>query len=59
MHLFQRDADGQIVPYAEWKVSTGREKLEINRERKVRRIVAVEPAAVEAGAGVKKIVLVQ
>jgi lipoprotein-anchoring transpeptidase ErfK/SrfK len=36
MFIFQRDADGQIVPYAEWKVSTGREKLEINRERKVR-----------------------
>jgi lipoprotein-anchoring transpeptidase ErfK/SrfK len=36
MFIFQRDADGRIVPYAEWKVSTGREKLEINRERKVR-----------------------
>jgi lipoprotein-anchoring transpeptidase ErfK/SrfK len=36
MFVFQRDADGQIIPYAEWKVSTGREKLELNKERKVR-----------------------
>ena len=36
MFVFQRDANGEIIPYAEWKVSTGREKLELNKERKVR-----------------------
>lgn len=36
MFVFQRDADGRIIPYAEWPVSTGREKIELNRERKVR-----------------------
>ena len=36
MFVFQRDADGQIVPYAEWRVSTGREKFEINNNRRVR-----------------------
>jgi lipoprotein-anchoring transpeptidase ErfK/SrfK len=36
MFVFQRDADGRIVPYAEWKVSTGREKFEINKTRRVR-----------------------
>ena len=36
MFVFQRDADGRIIPYAEWKVSTGREKLEIKNERRVR-----------------------
>lgn len=36
MFVFQRDADGRIIPYAEWKVSTGREKLEINNNRRVR-----------------------
>ena len=36
MFIFQRDADGKIIPYAEWKVSTGREKIEIHNERKVR-----------------------
>lgn len=36
MFVFQRDADGRIIPYAEWKVSTGREKFEINNNRRVR-----------------------
>ncbi len=36
MFIFQRDADGKIIPYAEWKVSTGREKIEIHLDRKVR-----------------------
>lgn len=36
MFIFQRDADGRIIPYAEWKVSTGREKIEIHNERTVR-----------------------
>lgn len=36
MFVFQRDADGNIIPYAEWKVSTGREKIEIHNERTVR-----------------------
>jgi lipoprotein-anchoring transpeptidase ErfK/SrfK len=36
MFIFQRDADGRIVPYAEWQVSTGREKIELHHERKVR-----------------------
>lgn len=36
MYVFQRDADGRIVPYAEWPVSTGREKVELHRERRVR-----------------------
>jgi lipoprotein-anchoring transpeptidase ErfK/SrfK len=36
MFVFQRDADGRIIPYAEWKVSTGREKFEINNSRRVR-----------------------
>jgi len=38
MYVFQRDADGRIIPYAEWPVSTGREKLELHKERKVRTI---------------------
>ncbi|MBI1210112.1 MAG: L,D-transpeptidase family protein [Alphaproteobacteria bacterium] len=36
MFVFQRDADGKIVPYAEWRVSTGREKLILHHGRKVR-----------------------
>jgi lipoprotein-anchoring transpeptidase ErfK/SrfK len=36
MFVFQRDADGKIIPYAEWQVSTGREKLEIHHEKKIR-----------------------
>jgi lipoprotein-anchoring transpeptidase ErfK/SrfK len=36
MFIFQRDADGKIIPYAEWKVSTGREKIELHNERRVR-----------------------
>jgi lipoprotein-anchoring transpeptidase ErfK/SrfK len=36
MFVFQRDGDGKIIPYAEWTVSTGREKVELHHERKVR-----------------------
>ena len=36
MYVFQRDADGRLVPYAEWRISTGREKLELHHERKIR-----------------------
>jgi hypothetical protein len=36
MLVFQRNADGEIVPYADWKVSTGREKVELHNERRVR-----------------------
>ena len=36
MYVFQRDSDGKIIPYAEWKVSTGREKIEFHNDRKVR-----------------------
>jgi hypothetical protein len=36
MFVFQRNADGEIVPYAEWKVSTGRERVELHHERRVR-----------------------
>jgi len=36
MFVFQRDADGKIIPYAEWRVSTGREKIEIHHEKKIR-----------------------
>lgn len=36
MYVFQRDADGKIVPYAEWPVSTGREKIEFRHERRIR-----------------------
>jgi lipoprotein-anchoring transpeptidase ErfK/SrfK len=36
MFVFQRDADGKINPYAEWQVSTGREKIEIHKEKKIR-----------------------
>ena len=35
MFVFQRDADGKLVPYAEWRVSTGREQWEIHNERRV------------------------
>ena len=35
MFVFQRDADGKIVPYAEWRVSTGREQYEIHHDRKI------------------------
>jgi lipoprotein-anchoring transpeptidase ErfK/SrfK len=36
MYVFQRDGDGKIIPYASWQVSTGREKIELHRERRVR-----------------------
>jgi lipoprotein-anchoring transpeptidase ErfK/SrfK len=36
MFVFQRDADGKIIPYAEWPVSTGREKIELHKEKKIR-----------------------
>ena len=36
MFVFQRDAEGKINPYAEWQVSTGREKIEIHKEKKIR-----------------------
>ena len=50
MYVFQRDADGRIIPYAEWPVSTGREKVELHKERKIRTITpegifALEPEA--------------
>jgi lipoprotein-anchoring transpeptidase ErfK/SrfK len=38
MFVFQRDADGKITPYAEWRVSTGREKWEMHKERRVRTV---------------------
>lgn len=38
MFVFQRDADGKIIPYAEWMVSTGREKVELHHERKIRTV---------------------
>ena len=38
MFVFQRDADGKLVPYAEWRVSTGREQWEIHNERKIRTV---------------------
>lgn len=38
MFVFQRDADGKIVPYAEWRVSTGREKFEIHHDRRIRTV---------------------
>jgi hypothetical protein len=36
MFVFQRNTDGEIVPYADWKVSTGREKVELHQTRRVR-----------------------
>ncbi len=36
MYVFQRDVDGKIIPYAEWRVSTGREKIELHHDRKIR-----------------------
>jgi lipoprotein-anchoring transpeptidase ErfK/SrfK len=36
MFVFQRDNEGNIVPYAEWRVSTGREKIELHKEKKIR-----------------------
>jgi lipoprotein-anchoring transpeptidase ErfK/SrfK len=36
MFVFQRDQDGKIIPYAEWRVSTGREKIELHHEKKIR-----------------------
>lgn len=36
MFVFQRDAEGKVLPYAEWRVSTGREKIELHREKKIR-----------------------
>jgi lipoprotein-anchoring transpeptidase ErfK/SrfK len=34
MFVFQRDISGQLVPYAEWRVSTGREKVEFRNEKR-------------------------
>jgi hypothetical protein len=34
MFLFERDANGQVVPYAEWRVSTGREQWEDRNGRR-------------------------
>ncbi|NOT40870.1 MAG: L,D-transpeptidase family protein [Alphaproteobacteria bacterium] len=36
MFVFQRDADGKVLPYAEWRVSTGREKVEMHHEKRIR-----------------------
>ncbi|MEQ1863917.1 MAG: L,D-transpeptidase family protein [Micropepsaceae bacterium] len=36
MYVFQRDPDGRLVPYAEWRISTGREKIELHHEKKIR-----------------------
>lgn len=43
MFIFERDRDGQIVPYAEWRVSTGREQWE---ERNGRRTFTATPEGV-------------
>jgi lipoprotein-anchoring transpeptidase ErfK/SrfK len=53
MFVFQRDADGKIIPYAEWPVSTGREKIELHHERKIRTttpegIFALDPGRLHA-----------
>ncbi len=53
MFVFQRDADGKIIPYAEWPVSTGREKVELHHERKIRTttpegIFALDPGRLHA-----------
>ena len=36
MFVFQRDSDGRVIPYAAWDVSTGREKLELHHDQRVR-----------------------
>ncbi len=36
MFVFQRDSDGKIIPYAAWEVSTGREKIEMHHDQKIR-----------------------
>jgi hypothetical protein len=38
MFVFQRDSEGKMTPYAEWRVSTGREKWEMHHERRVRTV---------------------
>lgn len=38
MFVFQRDADGKIVPYAEWRVSTGREQWVLHHGRNVKTV---------------------
>lgn len=43
MFIFERDANGQVVPYAEWRVSTGREQWE---ERNGRRSFTATPEGV-------------
>jgi lipoprotein-anchoring transpeptidase ErfK/SrfK len=43
MFIFERDANGQVVPYAEWRVSTGREQWE---ERNGRRTFTATPEGV-------------
>jgi lipoprotein-anchoring transpeptidase ErfK/SrfK len=43
MFVFERDTNGKIVPYAEWRVSTGREQWE---ERKGRRTFTTTPEGV-------------
>jgi len=53
MFVFQRDADGRIAPYAEWPVSTGRERIELHHARKIRTttpegIFALDPGRMHA-----------
>jgi lipoprotein-anchoring transpeptidase ErfK/SrfK len=43
MFIFERDTNGQLVPYAEWRVSTGREQWE---ERNGRRSFTATPEGV-------------
>jgi lipoprotein-anchoring transpeptidase ErfK/SrfK len=43
MFIFERDANGDVVPYAEWRVSTGREQWE---ERNGRRTFTATPEGV-------------
>ena len=38
MFVFQRDADGKMCPMPNGVVSTGREKVEIHHERRVRTV---------------------
>lgn len=35
MYVFERDRAGGMNPYAEWRVSTGREKVEFHKDRKL------------------------
>lgn len=43
MFVFERDSNGQVVPYAEWRVSTGREQWE---ERNGKRSFTATPEGV-------------